>query len=145
MRPFLLGRSRAASFVRWHVQFHTGSYPKNGLTRKSHRKPLMDIARNGLQARKVSRWHIWDARPTAAVLTQPDVPKSEWTSLPDPLRTIRWLARRWHSTMPPIGTPVAHLAFRDRQDDRLTRPIADGVELGTQPVFGGLCLAIQSG
>ena len=88
MRPFLLGRSRAASFVRWHVQFHTGSYPKNGLTRKSHRKPLMDIARNGLQARKVSRWHIWDARPTAAVLTQPDVPKSEWTSLPDPFLTF---------------------------------------------------------
>ena len=88
MRLFLLGRSRAASFVRWHVQFHTGSYPKNGLTRKSHRKPLMDIARNGLQARKVSRWHIWDARPTAAVLTQPDVPKSEWTSLPDPEQTL---------------------------------------------------------
>jgi hypothetical protein len=30
----------------------------NGLTRNSRRKPLMEIAPNPLQARKVSKWHF---------------------------------------------------------------------------------------
>ncbi len=45
----------------------------NGLAKNFCCKPLMDIPRNGLHARKVSKWHMAELNPTSAPAGQADL------------------------------------------------------------------------
>jgi len=82
---------------------------------------------------------IWDFAAAARWDARFDAPSFQFLTEPGAvIATVGDETRSWRQSAEhePGALVVAHLAFRQEQDERAALAVADGVELGVQPALG---------